>query len=203
MHVYHPCRFKTISFLSVASVLLSYDLFHKCFLRLNQILNDHGQTTRIIHTSSPPNQSEQSNFTGAPFHKDVNFSFPVSTGEASSASSAHQPFSSRHISVYFQSRIPMQPVTIGQRDKLHQPHSAQSAVKPRTSPRFRPAERKVAGLNTTQRISRRNSPKRFAVTQSSDPRLTRQKQKTFASAGTQPSISPNAVKNRPRKQQSK
>jgi hypothetical protein len=168
---------------------------------LNQILNDQGQTTRTIHTSSPPNQSEQSNLTRAPLHKDVNSSCPVSTGEASCASSVHQPISPPHKSAYFQSRVPKRPVTIGQRNKLHLPCSAQFAVKPCTSPRFQPVERNVAGLNMTQRISHRNSPELFAVTQSSDPCLPRHNQKTFASAQTQPSISPNVtVKNTPDKQ---
>jgi len=194
---YHPCRVKTIRFLSIASVLLSYNVFHKCFLRLN---HDHGQTTRTIHTSSPPNQSEQSNLTGAPLHKDVNSSCPVSTGEASCSTSVHQPISSPQTSAYFLPRVPKQPVTIGRRDKLHPPRFAQSAVKPRTSP-FRPIERNVAGLNTTQRISHRNSPSIFAVTQSSDPRLPPNQQKTFASAGTQPRFSPNViVKTTPGKQ---
>jgi len=188
-------------FLSIASVLLSYDLFHKCFLRLNQIHNGLGQNTGTVHTSSPPNQSEQSNLTGAPLHKDVNSSCPVSTGEASCASSVHQPISSPHISAYFQPRVPNQPVTTGQRVKQHLSHFTQSKLKLHTSPRFRPVEHNVAGLNTTQRISYRNSPALSAVTQSSDPRLPPHKQKTFASAGTQPHTSPNVtVNNTPRKQ---
>jgi len=201
MLVYHPCGVKTIKFLCIASVLLSYDLFHKCFLRLNQLLNDHGQTTRTIHTSSPPNQSRQSNLTRAPLHKDVNSSCPVSTGEASCSSSVNQPILSPLASAYFQIRVQKQPVTTGQRDKLRPPCFAQFAVEPRTSPCFRHAERNVAGLNTTQRVFNRNSSALFAVTQPSDPCLPPHQQKTFASARTQPHFSPDViVKNTPGKQ---
>lgn len=81
------------------------------FLRLTQLLNDHGQTTRTIHTLSPPNQSRQSNLTRAPLHNDVKISCPVSTGEASYATSVHHPVSSPHTSAFVQSRVPTQPVS--------------------------------------------------------------------------------------------
>jgi hypothetical protein len=124
----------------------------------------------------------------------------VSTGEASCSSSVHQPISSTPASAYFHLKIPKQPVTTGQGDKLHPPCFAQFAVEPRTSPCFRPAERNIAGLNTTLRVFNRNSSGQFAVTQPSDPCLPPHQQKTFASAGTQPHFSPNVtVKNTPGK----
>ena len=192
---YHPCRVKTLKFLFIASLLLSFDLFHKCFLRLNQLLNDHGQTTRTIHASSTPNQSRKSNLTRAPLHKDANSSCPLSTGEASCTSSVHQPLPSPQTSAYFQSRVSKQQVTFGQRDKLHPPRLAQFAVNQRTSPC------NAAGLNTPQRISHRNSSALFAVTRPSDPCSPPHQRKTFASAGTQLRVSPTAiVTNTPGKQ---
>ena len=171
------------------------------FLRLTQLLNDNGQTTRTIHTSSPPNQSSQSNRTRAPLHNDVKISSPVSTGEASYATSVHQPISSTHTSAYVQSRVPKWPLSNGRRDKLHPPRFAQFAMKPRTSPCFGPVERNLAGLNTTQRISHRNSSAFFAVTQPSDPHMPPRQQRNFTSPGTRHHFSPNVtVRNTPGKQ---
>lgn len=185
----------------MASVLLSYDLFHTCFLRLNQLLKDHDQTTRTIHTSSPPNQSRQTNLTKSPLHKDMETSCPVSTGEASYATSVDQPVSSPHTSTYVPSRVPKQSVANGQRDEFRLPRFAQFAAKPRTSHRFRPAERNISGLNTTQRTSHTNSSAFFAATQPSDPCVPSHQQKTFTSPGTQPPFSPSViVKNLPGKQ---
>lgn len=176
----------------MVSVLLPY-LFYNCFLRLTQLLNGNGQTPRTIHTSSSLNQRRQSNLARAPLPKDVKTSCPVSTGEASYATSFHQPISSPHTSTCVPSKVPNQPVANGQRDKLCLRRCAQFAVKPCTSPCFRPAERNIAGLNRTQRNSHKNSSAFFPAAQPSDPCVHTHQQKTFTSPGAQPPFPPAVI----------